>query len=130
MLRPGGVFLFGVPAANPSASRDELIWNARRFYGPHRLAELFAGCEHIEPIDPREFGDWVHSSSILHVLRNPKGSGETAERLLRKCRRKTDSIAKESLRTKEWDTNITGKGKGTCFGTFSKLYSSKWISTR
>jgi len=69
LLRPGGLFILGVPAADPSASHDEIVWNAHRLYGPHRLAELFAGYEHVESIDPREFGDWVHSSSILHVLR-------------------------------------------------------------
>lgn len=71
LLRPGGIFLLGLPATDPLASRDELVWNAHRFYGPLRLAEMFAGYEHVETIDPREFGATVHYASLVHVLRKP-----------------------------------------------------------
>ena len=71
LLRPGGIFLLGLPAEDPSSSKDELSWNAHRHYGPLRLAEMFAGFEHLETIDTREFGAAVHSASIIHVLRKP-----------------------------------------------------------
>jgi len=71
LLRPGGIFLLGLPASDPLALRDELVWNAHRYYGPLRLAEMFAGYEHVETIDPREFGAAVHGASLVHVLRKP-----------------------------------------------------------
>ena len=71
LLRPGGLFLLGLPAEDPSSSLDTLVWNAHRHYGPLRLAEMFAGYEFVETIDPREFGENVPSSSIIHVLRKP-----------------------------------------------------------
>ena len=74
LLRPGGIFLLGLPSRDASASSDELVWNAHRFYGPLRLAEVFAGYEHVETVDTRDFGDAVHASSIIHVLRKPMTS--------------------------------------------------------
>jgi len=71
LLRPGGIFLMGLPATDPLASRDELVWNAHRFFGPLWLAEMFAGYEHVETIDPREFGAAVHGASVVYVLRKP-----------------------------------------------------------
>jgi len=69
LLRPGGIFLLGLPATDPLASRDELVWNAHRHYGPLRLAKMFAGYEHVEKIDAGEFGAAVHGASLVHVLR-------------------------------------------------------------
>jgi hypothetical protein len=71
LLRPGGIFLLGLPATDHLASKDELTWNAHRHYGPLRLAEMFAGYEHVETIDSREFGAAMHGASIVHVLRKP-----------------------------------------------------------
>lgn len=71
LLRPGGLFLLGLPAEDPASSVDTLVWNAHRHYGPLRLAEMFAGYEFVETIDPREFGASVPSSGIIHVLRKP-----------------------------------------------------------
>ena len=71
LLRPGGIFLLGLPSRDSSASEDELVWNAHRFYGPLRLAEMFAGYEHVETIDSRDFGPELHFSSIIHVIRKP-----------------------------------------------------------
>lgn len=71
LLRPGELFLLGLPAGDPSSSLDTLVWNAHRYYGPLRLAEMFAGYEYVETVDPREFGESVQSASIVHVLRKP-----------------------------------------------------------
>ena len=83
LLRPGGIFLLGLPASDPLASRDELVWNAHRYYGPLRLAEMFAGYEHVETIDPREFGAAVHGASLVHVLRKPMIAEDALPRQLR-----------------------------------------------
>jgi hypothetical protein len=71
LLRPGGIFLLGLPAEDPSSSLDTLVWNAHRHYGPLRLAEMFAGYEFVETVDWREFGAGVHAASMIHVLRKP-----------------------------------------------------------
>jgi hypothetical protein len=71
LLRPGGIFSLGLPARDPTSSKDELFWSAHRHYGPLRLVEMFAGFEHMETIDTREFGAAVHSASIIHILRKP-----------------------------------------------------------
>jgi hypothetical protein len=63
LLRPGGIFLLGLPATDPLASKDELVWNAHRHYGPLRLAEMFAGYELRE-----FFYIELHSIEALHIL--------------------------------------------------------------
>lgn len=66
-LKPGGLFFLGLPSSDEASSKDELVWNAHRLYGPRRLAEMFAGFEfiasHREGSAPQE--------SIIHVLRKP-----------------------------------------------------------
>jgi hypothetical protein len=74
LLRPGGIFLLGVPASDPLASKDHLVWNAHRYYGPLRLAEMFAGYEYLETVDSRAFGGTVHDASLIHVLRKPNSA--------------------------------------------------------
>jgi hypothetical protein len=67
-LKPGGLFFLGVPSKDAKASVDELVWNAHRLYGPLRLAQLFAGFEHVVT----HFDDTVFGVSLIHVLRKPK----------------------------------------------------------
>ena len=66
-LKPGGLLFLGLPSVDPQGSKDELVWNAHRMYGPRRLAQMFAGFEHVrsynEGADP--------SAAIIHVLRKP-----------------------------------------------------------
>lgn len=66
LLNPGGFFFLGLPC-KAGCTQDELVWNAHRFYGPLRLAEMFAGYEHVETI----LSDGVESAGIIHVLRKP-----------------------------------------------------------
>ena len=66
-LKPGGYFFLGVPSLDKDASKDMLVFNAHRLYGPHRLAQMFAGYQHV-----KTYAD--NSSpgvSIVHVLRKP-----------------------------------------------------------
>ena len=63
-----------MPASDPLASEDHLVWNAHRYYGPLRLAEMFAGYEYLETVDSREFGGTVHDASLIHVLRKPNSA--------------------------------------------------------
>jgi hypothetical protein len=64
-LKPGGILFLGVPSVDASSSSDVLVWNAHRFYGPHRLAKMFAGFEHVHSYrDAPNPGE-----SIVHVLR-------------------------------------------------------------
>ena len=72
LLRPRGIFLLGLPATDPLASRDELVWNAHRHYGPLILAKMFTGYEHVEKIDAGDFGAAVHGASLVHVLRKTR----------------------------------------------------------
>jgi len=66
-LKPGGLFFLGVPSADAESSVDVLVWNAHRFYGPHRLAQMFAGYEHVH-----SYRDGSEArEAIIHVLRKP-----------------------------------------------------------
>ena len=66
-LKPGGLLFLGLPAVDTQGNKDELVWNAHRLYGPLRLAQMFAGFEHVrsynEGADPK--------AAIIHVLRKP-----------------------------------------------------------
>ena len=66
LLKPGGLFFLGLPCKG-SCAEDELVWNAHRMYGPLRLAEVFAGYEHVETIH----SDTVGGAAIIQVLRKP-----------------------------------------------------------
>jgi hypothetical protein len=70
LLKPGGLFFLGLPCKN-SCTEDELVWNAHRFYGPRRLAEMFAGYEHVETIFTDRAREQIEFASIIHVLRKP-----------------------------------------------------------
>jgi hypothetical protein len=66
-LKPGGLFFLGLPSGDAESSIDVVVWNAHRYYGPHRLSQLFAGYEHVHSYrsgsEPQE--------AIIHVLRKP-----------------------------------------------------------
>jgi hypothetical protein len=66
-LKPGALFFLGLPAKDAKASVDELVWNAHRLYGPLRLAQMFAGFEHVDT----HYDDSVYGVSLIHVLRKP-----------------------------------------------------------
>lgn len=66
-LKPGGLFFLGLPSADAESSADVLVWNAHRFYGPHRLAQAFAGFEHVHSYRAGS----TPNESIIHVLRKP-----------------------------------------------------------
>ena len=69
-LKPGGLFFLGLPAVDSGSSDDRIVWNAHRFYGPKRLAQMFAGYEHIQTFAQGA----VPNESIIHVLRKPIAS--------------------------------------------------------
>lgn len=66
-LKPGGLFFLGLPSADAASSTDVLVWNAHRLYGPHRLAQMFMGYEHVHSYR----GGSDPLSAIIHVLRKP-----------------------------------------------------------
>jgi len=66
-LKPGVVLFLGVPSVDAASSQDKLVWNAHRFYGPKRLAQMFAGFEHVRS---HGRGSAPHES-VIHVLRKP-----------------------------------------------------------
>lgn len=66
-LKPGGRLFLRVPSVDAESSQDRLVWNAHRFYGPKRLAQMFAGFEHVQSHGQ---GSEPHES-VIHVLRKP-----------------------------------------------------------
>ena len=66
-LKPGGLLFLGVPSVDAQSSQDRLVWNAHRFYGPKRLAQMFAGFEHLQSHGQGS----VSQESVIHVLRKP-----------------------------------------------------------
>jgi hypothetical protein len=70
-LKPGGVFLLGLPSEQAGTLQDKLVFNAHRFYGPLRLAQMFANYEYVESYRPTG----SPQASIIHVLRKPLISG-------------------------------------------------------
>jgi len=67
-LKPGGLLFLGVPSVDTESSQDRLVWNAHRFYGPKRLAQMFAGFEHVRSHGQ---GAIFPNESVIHVLRKP-----------------------------------------------------------
>jgi hypothetical protein len=86
-LRPGGYFFLGLPSVDARASKDVLYWNAHRYYGPLRLAQIFRGYRYVRTIfdsDGAKIGSAsggnrsseggaprVHYASLIHVLQKP-----------------------------------------------------------
>jgi len=66
-LKPGGLFFLGLPSGDAASSADVLVWNAHRFYGPRRPAQVFAGFEHVHSYRAGS----APNESIVHVLRKP-----------------------------------------------------------
>jgi hypothetical protein len=71
-LKPGGLFLLGLPSTDEHALRDELHWTAHRYYGRRRLAQMFRGFRYIKSLNVTKTGANPRVS-IFHVLQKPHG---------------------------------------------------------
>ena len=63
----GGLFFLGMPSADAASSVDVLVWKANRYYGPHRLAQVLAGYEHVRSDRAGSYS----AATIIHVLQKP-----------------------------------------------------------
>ena len=66
MLRPGGLFLLGVPTKGPPYEEDVVMFNAHRHYGKARIAHMAANYDFIEVVT----GPTAFSGEVF-VFRKP-----------------------------------------------------------
>lgn len=61
VMEPGASFMIGVPSGE-----DALVWNAHRFYGPHRWPHLMANWKHLESTPL--LGEWRQEAALYEKL--------------------------------------------------------------
>lgn len=66
MLKPGGLFLLGVPVKDRTFEEDEVQYNAHRLYGKERIKHMAANFDFVEVVDGR-----TAFTGIVFVLRKP-----------------------------------------------------------
>ena len=68
VLKPGALFFLGVPTATATHFQDSIEYNAHRFYGTHRLAQIFANFKLIEVIASPKGAEKLHRAAAIFVL--------------------------------------------------------------
>jgi len=70
MLKPGGLFLLGVPTDGPPYNTDTVFYNVHRHYGKARIAHMAANYDFIEVFSNSK----VRNAAEIFVLRKPLDS--------------------------------------------------------